>query len=47
MKIMLLAITMLLIPMADQTLSQAEREHVVAELDSSQKAFLAATNGLS
>jgi hypothetical protein len=47
MKIMLLAITMLLIPMADQTLSQAEREHAVAELDSSQKAFLAATNGLS
>ena len=47
MKIMLLAITMLLIPMADQTLSQAEREHAVAELDSSQKAFLAATSGLS
>jgi DinB family protein len=47
MKIMLLAITMLLTPMADQTLSQAEREHAVAELDSSQKAFLAATNGLS
>ena len=47
MKIMLLAITMLLTPMADQTLSQAEREHAVAELDSSQKAFLAATHGLS
>jgi hypothetical protein len=47
MKIMLLAMTMLLIPMADQTLSQAEREHAVAELDSSQKAFLAATSGLS
>ncbi len=47
MKIMLLAVAMLLMPMADQTLSPAEREHAVAELESSQKAFLEATNGLS
>src|SRR5258707_358462 len=47
MKIMLLVIAMLLASMADQTLSPAEREHAVAELESSQKAFLEATNGLS
>lgn len=47
MKIILLALTMLLSPMADQTLSQAERDHAVAELESSRKAFLEATNGLS
>jgi DinB superfamily len=47
MKIILLALTMLLTPMADQTLSQAERDHAVAELESSRKAFLEATNGLS
>ena len=47
MKIVLLAITMLLTPMVDQTLSPAEREHAVAELDSSRIAFLDATNGLS
>ena len=47
MKIVLLAITMLLTPMVDQTLSPAERDHAVAELDSSRKAFLDATNGLS
>jgi hypothetical protein len=47
MKIILLVLTMLLTPMADQTLSQAERDHAVAELESSQKAFLEATNGLS
>ncbi|HWY06180.1 MAG TPA: DinB family protein [Candidatus Acidoferrales bacterium] len=47
MKITLLAITMLLTPMADQTLSPAERDHAVAELESSRKAFLEATNGLS
>src|SRR5258707_3660251 len=34
-------------PGVDQTLSPAEREHAVAELESSQKAFLEATNGLS
>lgn len=47
MKIILLALTMLLSPMADQTLSQAERDHAVAELESSRKAFLEATSGLS
>lgn len=47
MKILLLAVTMLLTPMVDQTLSQAERDHAVAELESSQKAFLAATSSLS
>jgi hypothetical protein len=47
MKIILLALTMLLTPMADQTLSPAERDHAVAELESSRKAFLEATNGLS
>ena len=47
MKIMLLAVAMLLMPAADQTLSPAEREHAVAELESSRTAFLEATNGLS
>ena len=47
MKIVLLAITMLLTPMADQTLSPAERDHAVAELESSRKAFVEATTGLS
>ena len=47
MKIMLLAVAMLLAPMTDQTLSPAEREHAVAELESSRKAFLEATSGLS
>ena len=47
MKLVLLAITMLLTPMADQTLSPAERDHAVAELESSRKAFVEATTGLS
>jgi hypothetical protein len=47
MKIMLLAIAMLLTPIADQTLSPAEREHAVVELESSRKVFLEATSGLS
>jgi hypothetical protein len=47
MKIMMLAITMLLIPMADQTLSPAEREHAAAELGGSRQAFLDATTGLT
>src|ERR1700739_3006970 len=47
MKIMMLAITMLLIPMVDQTLSPAEREHAVAELEGSRQAFLDATSGLT
>ncbi len=47
MKIMLLVIAMLLASMADQTLSPAEREHAVAELESSRAAFLEATNSLS
>jgi len=47
MKLMLLAVAMLLTPMVDQTLSPAERDHAVAELESSRKAFLEATSGLS
>jgi hypothetical protein len=47
MKIMLLAITMLLTPIIDQTLSPAEREQAVGELESSRQAFLDATSGLS
>ncbi len=47
MKLMLLAIAMLSTPMADHTLSQAERDQAVAELESSRKAFLEATSGLS
>jgi DinB superfamily len=47
MKIILFALTMLLTPIADQTLSQAERDHAAAELESSRKAFLDATDGLS
>jgi hypothetical protein len=47
MKIMLLAVAMLLAPMTDQTLSPAEREHAVAELESSRTVFLEATHGLS
>jgi len=47
MKIILLAITMLLSPMLDQSLSPAEREHAVTELGSSRQAFLDATSGLS
>jgi hypothetical protein len=47
MKIILLALTMLLTPVADQTLSPAERDHAVAELESSRKVFLEATSGLS
>jgi DinB superfamily len=47
MKILLLAIAMLLTPAADQTLTQAERDHAIAELESSRKVFLEATSGLS
>jgi hypothetical protein len=47
MKLMLLAVVLLLTPMVDQTLSPAERDHAVAELESSRKAFLEATSGLS
>jgi hypothetical protein len=48
MKIISMAFALLLlIPGLDQTLSPAERDHAVAELDSSQKAFLEATSGLS
>jgi hypothetical protein len=47
MKLMLLAVAMLLTSVVDQTLSPAEREHAVAELESSRKAFLEATSGLS
>ena len=47
MKILLLAIAMLLTPTADQTLTQGERDHAIAELESSRKVFLEATSGLS
>jgi DinB superfamily len=47
MKILLLAIAMLLTPAADQTLTRAERDHAIAELESSRKVFLEATSGLS
>src|SRR5258708_22213576 len=47
MKLMLLVVALLLTPMVDQTLSPAERDHAVAELESSRKAFLEATSGLS
>jgi hypothetical protein len=47
MKLMLLAVALLLTPMTDQTLSPAERDHAAAELESSRKAFLEATSGLS
>jgi hypothetical protein len=47
MRIILLALAMLLTPIADQTLSQAERDHAVTELESSRRAFLEATSGLS
>jgi hypothetical protein len=47
MKLMLLAVALLLTSMVDQTLSQAERDHAVAELESSRKAFLEAISGLS
>jgi hypothetical protein len=38
---------MLLTPVADQTLTRAERDHAIAELESSRKTFLEATSGLS
>jgi len=47
MKLMLLVVALLLTPMVDQTLSPAERDHAVAELESSRKVFLEATSGLS
>src|SRR5258708_172341 len=47
MKLTLLAVALLLTPMVDQTLSPAERDHAVAELESSRKVFLEATSGLS
>jgi DinB superfamily len=47
MKIILLALTTLLTPVANQTLSPAERDDTVAELESSRKVFLEATSGLS
>ena len=47
MKILLLAIATLLTPVADQTLTRAERDHAIAELESSRKVFLEATSGLS
>jgi len=43
----LLALALLLTPKGDGTLSQAERDHAVGELESSKKAFLEATSGLS
>jgi hypothetical protein len=48
MKIISMAFALLLLsPGVDQTLSPAERDHAVAELESSRKAFLEATSGLS
>jgi hypothetical protein len=47
MKLMLLAVALLLTPTLDQTLSPAERDHAVAELENSRKVFLEATSGLS
>jgi hypothetical protein len=48
MKIISLVFAMLLLSSGvDQTLSPAEREHAVAELESSRRAFLEATHGLS
>jgi len=48
MKIISMAFALLLLsPGVDQTLSSAEREHAVTELESSRKAFLDATSGLS
>jgi uncharacterized damage-inducible protein DinB len=47
MKSIVLAVAMLLIPVVDQTLSPGERNQAVAELESSRKAFLEATSGLS
>jgi hypothetical protein len=47
MKSVFLAIAMLLAADSTQTLTQEERDHAVAELEGSKKAFLDATKGLS
>ena len=47
MKFIFLAIAFLLAADSTQTLTQAERDHAIAELEGSKKAFLDATKGLS
>src|ERR1700731_320805 len=48
MKIISMVFALLLLsPGVDQTLSPAERDHAVTELEGSRKAFLDATSGLS
>lgn len=47
MKCIFLAIALLLAADSTQTLTQEERDHAVAELEGSKKAFLDATKGLS
>jgi DinB family protein len=47
MKFIFLAIAFLLAADSTQTLTQAERDHAVAELEGSKKAFLDVTKGLS
>src|SRR5260370_27989119 len=47
MKSIFLAIALLLTAESTQTLTQAERDQAVAELEGSKKAFLDATKGLS
>ncbi len=47
MKIALLGVALLLTPVMGPTISQAERDKAVTELEGSQKVFLDATRGLS
>jgi hypothetical protein len=47
MKYIFLAIALMLVADSTQTLTQEERDHAVAELEGSKKAFLDATKGLS
>jgi hypothetical protein len=47
MKYFFLAIALMLVADSTQTLTQEERDHAVAELEGSKKAFLDATKGLS
>jgi hypothetical protein len=47
MKTILMMAAMLLIPAVGPTISQTDRDKAVAELESSEKAFLEATQGLS
>lgn len=47
MKFIFLAVALLFAADSTQTLTQAERDHAIAELEGSKKAFLDATSGLS